>query len=362
MKKGLGVINFLLGFVILFLFSMDANSATIQYFHEDFSSEPDSTIWYVIYDGHEENIGERAAFGVSYGDVGNLMHIQGGYHAVNHYADGVGFRNNPTLNVTGIESVVLIPEGTDTVLGINLSGQQVDNNIYSSIRVVLDPFQNTIWADIDGRPTRVGTFEFNKWYKLGIKLSKVEIGSKVEISVDDRTVYDEYFTGEWVGSQAEIWGTSMDWIPEGYSQYVTVEASTIGEKKVSVDVKPRSCPNTLNVKSKGVLPVAILGTNEFNVNDIDVATIKLAGVEPLRSSLEDVSSPSTPGNCSDVGLDGIPDLTLKFSIQEIVAALGDVEDGEEIPLTLTGKLSKDLQIEGEDTILIVKKDSKGKYK
>jgi len=35
--------------------------------------------------------------------------------------------------------------------------------------------------------------------------------------------------------------------------------------EVPVDIKPTSCPNPLNVKSRGVLPVAILGTADFDV-------------------------------------------------------------------------------------------------
>jgi len=38
--------------------------------------------------------------------------------------------------------------------------------------------------------------------------------------------------------------------------------------EVLVDIKPGSYPNPLNVKSKGVLPVAILGTTAFDVSDV----------------------------------------------------------------------------------------------
>ena len=58
--------------------------------------------------------------------------------------------------------------------------------------------------------------------------------------------------------------------------------------QVIVDIKPGSCPNPLNVKSSGVLPVAILGTADFDVTTIDATSIRLAGVSPLRSSIEDV--------------------------------------------------------------------------
>ena len=37
---------------------------------------------------------------------------------------------------------------------------------------------------------------------------------------------------------------------------------------VSIDIKPGSCQSPLNVRSRGVLPVAILGTEGFDVESI----------------------------------------------------------------------------------------------
>ncbi len=58
---------------------------------------------------------------------------------------------------------------------------------------------------------------------------------------------------------------------------------------VAVDVKLGGCPNPINLKAKGVLPVAVLGSADFDVRPIDVATIRLNGVAPLRSSYGDVT-------------------------------------------------------------------------
>ena len=51
---------------------------------------------------------------------------------------------------------------------------------------------------------------------------------------------------------------------------------------VGIDIKPGSCPNPLNVKSKGVLPVAILGSEDVNVLEIVPTSIELAGVGAIR--------------------------------------------------------------------------------
>lgn len=65
----------------------------------------------------------------------------------------------------------------------------------------------------------------------------------------------------------------------------------ITEIGVVVDIKPGSCPNPINVKSKAVLPVAILGTEFLDVIDVDVAAVSLKGVAPLRFDYEDVATP-----------------------------------------------------------------------
>jgi hypothetical protein len=136
----------------------------------------------------------------------------------------------------------------------------------------------------------------------------------------------------------------------------------IGPVPVDIDIKPQSCPNPLNVKSKGVLPVAILGSEDLDVMTIDLTSIRLEGVAPIRSSYEDVAAPVIDGQeceCTTEGADGFTDLTLKFETEEIVSALGEVIDGEVLALTITGVLSDETPIEGTDCITIIKKGGGG---
>lgn len=123
---------------------------------------------------------------------------------------------------------------------------------------------------------------------------------------------------------------------------------------VPLDIKPGSCPNPLNVNAKGVLPVAILGTADFDVADIDPTSVLLEGVAALRSDTEDV------GDASDCNLeaDGFNDLTLKFNLQDVAAKLDESEslaDGQVRVLVITGKLFDETDIAGEDEVLILKK-------
>ena len=142
---------------------------------------------------------------------------------------------------------------------------------------------------------------------------------------------------------------------------------------VNFDIKPGSCPNPLNVNlfnvdppknaksmKGGVLPAAILGTSDFDVSDIDVLTIRLEGVAPIRHSYEDVATAvenHIDCECTVNGPDGNVDLTLKFKTNEIAAALGEVSVGDVIPVSITGQLLDGTEFEGVDCVWIVGKRS-----
>jgi uncharacterized repeat protein (TIGR01451 family) len=142
----------------------------------------------------------------------------------------------------------------------------------------------------------------------------------------------------------------------------------VGESiPVAIDIKPTSCPNPLNVKDNGVLPVAIVGTEDFDVTQVDPASVRLIDVAPLRWAFEDVVTPFEPllgkesqYDCTEEGPDGYLDLTLKFDTQEIVAALGEVYDREAIVLPLTGNSYEGTPIVGEDVVIILKNQKKEK--
>jgi hypothetical protein len=141
---------------------------------------------------------------------------------------------------------------------------------------------------------------------------------------------------------------------------VTIHVSggqVLDPAKVRIDIKPGSCPNSFNVKEKGVLPVAILGSKDLKASEIDPKSIVLTreggtdGVKPIRTSLADVASASLK-TCSCGYKSGRPDrkqdLNLKFDSQELVKKLG-IKDGEGcIRVTITGNLkSTDPKVPGQ---------------
>jgi hypothetical protein len=142
---------------------------------------------------------------------------------------------------------------------------------------------------------------------------------------------------------------------------------------IAFDISPRSCPNPFNIqwlenidKGKGsenskmnkggVMPAAIVGNESFDVAEVDVSTLLLEGVAPLRSNYEDVTRPvgsSEACACTTGGPDGFMDLTLKFSRQEVAAAIGSVEVQDVVELTLTGEMLDGTPFEASDCVTIV---------
>ena len=73
-----------------------------------------------------------------------------------------------------------------------------------------------------------------------------------------------------------------------------------------IDIKPCSDPNSINLKSRGVVPVAILSTEVFDAGTVDPATVEFAGTSPVRWTMEDV--------CPE---DGYVDMLFHFRTQEL---------------------------------------------
>jgi len=146
-------------------------------------------------------------------------------------------------------------------------------------------------------------------------------------------------------------------LPEGFSLVaepgairLIAGASTV---PVALDIRPADCPNPLNPSSHGSLPVAILGTEELDVADVDPTSLRLEGAGAVGWSLKDVSSPlGTESCCVGAGPDGVLDLVLKFSVPEIAAGLGPVQKNAEVVLTLEGALRDGTPVFGEDCVVI----------
>lgn len=135
------------------------------------------------------------------------------------------------------------------------------------------------------------------------------------------------------------------------------------EIPVAVDIKPGSCPNPLNRRSRGVVPVAIAGADEVDVTQIVPETIVLDEVVlPLRHRYRDVATPFAPllgkvdaEDCTEEGADGLLDLVLHFYSEHLVDSLNpQVERCDVIVVRLTGEFLDGTPLVGEDVMLVVR--------
>ncbi len=109
---------------------------------------------------------------------------------------------------------------------------------------------------------------------------------------------------------------------------------------VEVDVKPGNEANPINPRSRGVIPAAILGSETFDVADVDVTTLAFG---PGAASIAHRNGPHPV----DINGDGLTDLLAHFRTEETGIAAGDTE------ACVTGELLDDTPFEGCDSVRTV---------
>ena len=112
--------------------------------------------------------------------------------------------------------------------------------------------------------------------------------------------------------------------------------------RVSIDIKPGSHPNSINLGSAGVIPVAILGSATFDATQVNPATVRLAGASVKLIGHGDKYSCST----EDVNGDGFVDLVCHVVTAQFI------EPGDSLAV-LEAQTFDGQAIRGEDSIRIV---------
>lgn len=111
---------------------------------------------------------------------------------------------------------------------------------------------------------------------------------------------------------------------------------------IAIDIKPGDGRNTINLKSLGTVPVAILGSGTFDPLSVDPSTVTLAGA-PVATRGRGVPMTSQ----GDFNHDGYLDLLLHFRTQDLQLTLTSTE------AVLYGETTTGQRIRGADTVRIV---------
>ena len=151
----------------------------------------------------------------------------------------------------------------------------------------------------------------------------------------DGTTWQRITTFGDIPATIGVWGSEPDdvWVSLGDGGLLHY-----GPIIVSIDIKPGSDPNSINLKSKGNIPVAILSSPTFDATTVDRNTVIFVGASSLSigKSLEDVNS------------DGLLDIVLHFKTQALELKPGDTQ------ACLKGKTSGGKEFIGCDSVRIVK--------
>jgi hypothetical protein len=117
---------------------------------------------------------------------------------------------------------------------------------------------------------------------------------------------------------------------------------TLRGQPVTIDVKPGSDPNCFNINDQGVVPVAILGSAEFDVSSIDQHSLTFGGMAVrMRGNKGPLCG------YEDVNTDGYTDLVCRFEDDSAVWQTGDGVG------MLAGRLTNQTPIFGADSICVV---------
>jgi len=210
-------------------------------------------------------------------------------------------------------------------------------------------------------------YEFSYWIRLSyadnppllqVNSNGVEIG-RFDASGASTGGWTKV-THEWLSDSSSAGITIIDLRPIYHGDdYVLDDLSLVALTiPVVINVHPTSDPNPLNLNSGGTTPVAILGSADFDVYEIDIAsltlaesTVKVVGKsDRALCSYDDIGS-YDPDAFDKLGYpDGIDDLVCHFLTAEITPT----PDGENTTVEVTGELYDGTQFVGSDFVKVVK--------
>lgn len=183
------------------------------------------------------------------------------------------------------------------------------------------------------------------------QLSLEELDGADGFKINGISIYDA--SGTSVAALGDINNDSVDDLIIG-APYAWVDVVDPGEayvvfgrtsiKTIQIDVFPKSSSNTISLNSDGIVPVAILGSDDLNVVDILQESIVLEGSRVKVVAKDN----SLLCQTVDINKDGFDDLYCKIAIDEFFEVKSGDTEAELSAKTYAGQALK-----GFDTIKVV---------
>ena len=222
---------------------------------------------------------------------------------------------------------------------VDLNGPFITDSDFHHIAYVRTG--NTHKTYVDGFIVNSASFTGSPGDTTGLPLS---IGAQLHGGAN---VYTSFFGG--IIDEVEIFNRALSDV-EIQAIYNAGSAGKCKFIEIEIDIKPGSDPNSINLCSHGSVPVAILGTDDYDVLDA------VTGVDPDTITLADANVRTVgKGNklmCheDDVNSDGLWDLVCQIPTVDLAMELGTTDTTAD----LNAQAYDGTSVMGSDAIRIVK--------
>jgi hypothetical protein len=227
-----------------------------------------------------------------------------------------------------------------TINGLTFSSDPNDLEIFASV-------QND-FSDVGSTVDAIGVFVFeNKViYPVPTGISSnmaIELQDSTGFAIDSDSLPPSIEVSSWsdwarLTILSEFSAGGPDMPGEAYAIRGNILSFAGPTQQVNVDVRLGDRLNHVNPRSKGVIPVAILGSLEFDATQVDSSTVAFGSSE---------ASPARAGHVADFNADGFVDVLFLFRTQETGLSCSDDE------ARLTGMTFSGDAFSGTDSLEVV---------